>query len=61
MITPRRPKLSGKLVVLVPHYFTDKGQLSMGHMVPNGRDVKKSCADGAVRDSIVDYLCDGNA
>ena len=61
MVAPRRQELSGELIVLVPHNFPDEGKLSLSYLIPNRRDVKESCTEGAVCDSVVKYLSDGNS
>ena len=61
MVTPSRQELGGELIVLVPHYLPNEGKLPLSDLVSNRGDVEESRADGAVRDSVVDYLSDGNS
>ena len=61
VIAPRRQELGGELVVLVPNYLPNEGELPLSNLVPNCGDVEETRANGAVRDSVIDHLGDGDS
>ena len=60
MVTPGREELSCNLVVRVPDDFPNEGDLTLRDLVPDGWDIKKSLPEVVIRDTVLNYLCNGN-